>query len=139
MSKIKCDKCCAEIKIKTLFLDEAGCENCGNKIDFSTMSELSGMRQGLLLGVAVFVGVILFIIMLKMHVTFSELPELIMGMSAQMTVYVLIVALVLVIIVAEIEKALGCSIYEKKRIQHEELEREAEARRLAEEQEQENE
>lgn len=132
MSKIKCNKCGGEIKIKTLFLEKAGCEQCGNRIDFTTMSALSGLRQGLMFGAAVVVGIVLLIIMLKLHIRFSEIPELLAGLSAQAAALVLMGALLLTIVVGAIEKSVGCSIYERERIKEEEAE--AAGRKNAEEQ-----
>lgn len=123
MSKVTCSKCGAEIKIKTLFLERAGCENCGNSIDFTTMSSLSGLRQGLMFGAAVVVGVAALIIALKMHVRISEIPKLFYSMSAQAAAVLLMGALLLVLIVATLEKVIGCRIYERERIREEEAER----------------
>ncbi|MBQ8002114.1 MAG: hypothetical protein IJ297_01580 [Clostridia bacterium] len=76
MSKIKCNKCGSDIKIKTIFLEKAGCENCGNSIDFTSMDQLSGLRQGLMLGTAVVCGVALLIFMLSSGISFGELGSL---------------------------------------------------------------
>ncbi len=129
MSKVKCNKCGKTIKIKSLFLEKAGCENCGNSIDFTTMDELSGLRQALMLGAAVVCGIVLFIVMIKMNIRFDQLPSLISDMSAQAAALLLMGGCVLVIVVGELEKIIGCSIYEKNRKREEELEKIAEQKR----------
>ena len=135
MSKITCRKCGAQIKIKTLFLERAGCENCGNSIDFTTMSSLSGLRQGLMFAAAAIVGIVALIVALKMHIRLNEIPKLFMSMSAQAAAMLLMGALLLVLAVATVEKIIGCRIYEKERIREEEAERAARERETEEENE----
>lgn len=129
MSKIKCNKCGADIKINTIFLEKAGCENCGNRIDFASMDQLSGLRQGLMLGTAVVCGVALLIFMLTMGIGFNELGAIWSGMSAGAAGMILLGACVLVLIVGTLERVIGCAIYEEWRKREEELEKIAEQKR----------
>lgn len=130
MSKIKCNKCGGEIKIKTLFLERAGCENCGNSIDFTLMSSLDGLRQGLMLITAVIVAIFLWIFLAKNGMKLSDLSTIISTMSVQSAGMLLILACVVVLIVGTLERVIGCSIYEKERKREEELERIAEKKRM---------
>lgn len=129
MSKIKCNKCGADIKINTIFLEKAGCENCGNRIDFTAMDQLSGLRQGLMLGVAVVCGVALLIFMFSMGIGFDELGAVWESLSAGAVGMLLLIACVLVLIVGTLERVIGCSIYEEWRKREEELEKIAEEKR----------
>ncbi len=129
MSKIKCNKCGADIKIKTLFLERAGCENCGNSIDFTNMDSLSGLKQGLMLATSVFVFAVLFVVMLVGDIKLSQLPEVFASLSVQGFGLLIIAACLLVLIVGTLEKVIGCRIYEKERKREEELEKIAEERR----------
>lgn len=129
MSKIKCNKCGSEIKIKTIFLEKAGCENCGNSIDFTSMDQLSGLRQGLMFGAAVVCGIVLLIAMLSTGIGFGELGTLFVEMSVGAAGLLLLGACVLVLIVGTLERVIGCSIYEEWRQKEEELERLAEKKR----------
>ena len=129
MSKIKCNKCGADIKIKTIFLEKAGCEACGNRIDFTSMDQLSGLRQGLMLGVAVVCGVALLIFMFSMGIGFDELGAIWTNLSAGAAGMLLLVACILVLIVGTLERVIGCSIYEEWRKREEELEKIAEEKR----------
>lgn len=136
MSKIKCNKCGADIKIKTIFLEKAGCENCGNSIDFTTMDSLSGLRQGLMLAAAIVVGIVIFAALLVSDISLRELPTLFYDMSIQAFGGLIIAAMALVVIVGTLERVIGCSIYEKERRRSEELERIAAQKRAEEEKEQ---
>lgn len=129
MSKIICNKCGEKIKIKTIFLERAGCENCGNSIDFVNMDSLSGLRQGLMLATAVFIGVVFFLFMLVFDVSFSQLPELVKTMSLEAAGILLLLMCVIVLIVGTLERIIGCRIYEQERKREEELERIAQAKR----------
>lgn len=129
MSKVKCNKCGSDIKIKTIFLERAGCENCGNSIDFTSMDQLSGLRQGLMFATAVVVGVAFFIFMLVTDIDFGALPEVFAAMTVEAMGLLLLAACVLVLIVGTLEKVIGCSIYEQWRVREEELEKLAEKKR----------
>lgn len=129
MSKIKCNKCGADIKIKTVFLETAGCENCGNRIDFTKMDQLSGLKQGLMLGTAIVCGVALLIFMLSMGIGFSELMTIFTELSVGAAGMLLLVACVVVLIVGTLERVIGCNIYEEWRKREEELEKIAEQKR----------
>ena len=129
MSKIKCNKCGAEIKINTIFLEKAGCETCGNRIDFTAMDQLSGLRQALMLGVAVVCGVALLIFMLSMGVSFGELGALWADMSLGAAGMLVLFACIIVLVVGTLERVIGCSIYEEWRKREEELEKIAEEKR----------
>lgn len=129
MSKIKCNKCGCDIKIKTVFLETAGCENCGNRIDFTSMDQLSGLRQGLLFATAVVCGIFLFAVLAINGIGLSELPSLISEMSAGAAGMLLLFACVVVLIVGTLERVIGCSIYEQWRKREEEIERMAEKKR----------
>lgn len=129
MSKIKCNKCGSDIKIKTIFLEKAGCENCGNSIDFTSMDQLSGLRQGLMLGTAVVCGVALLIFMLSSGISFGELGSLWAELSVGAMGLLLLFACVVVLVVGTLERVIGCSIYEEWRKREEELERIAEQKR----------
>jgi DNA-directed RNA polymerase subunit RPC12/RpoP len=133
MSKIKCNKCGATIKIKTMFLENAGCENCGNRIDFTTMDSLSGLKQGLMLATAIIVGIGIFAALIVFDVSLKELPYLIKDMSIQSFGAILILAMLIVVIVGSLERVIGCSIYEKERKRNEELEKKAAEKRMQEE------
>ena len=108
MSKIKCNKCGADIKIKTLFLERAGCENCGNSIDFTNMDSLSGLKQGLMLATSVFVFAVLFVVMLVADIKLSQLPEVFASLSVQGFGLLIIAACLLVLIVGTLDKVIGC-------------------------------
>lgn len=129
MSKIKCNKCGADIKINTIFLEKAGCESCGNRIDFTSMDQLSGLRQGLMLGTAVVCGVALLIFMFSMGIGFDELGAIWTGMSAGSAGMLILLACIVVLIVGTLERVIGCSIYEEWRKREEELEKIAEEKR----------
>lgn len=129
MSKIKCNKCGSEIKIKTIFLERAGCENCGNSIDFTKMEQLSGLRQGLMLGTAVVVGLILLVLILGSGMSLGELSTIFSEISARGAGLLLIFACIVVLIVGSLERIIGCNIYEQWRKREEELERIAEKKR----------
>ncbi len=129
MSKIKCNKCGADIKIKTIFLEKAGCENCGNSIDFTSMDQLSGLRQGLMLGTAVVCGVALLIFMLASGISFGELGALWAELSVGAMGLLLLLACVVVLVVGTLERVIGCSVYEEWRKREEELEKIAEKKR----------
>lgn len=129
MSKIKCNKCGSEIKIKTVFLERAGCENCGNSIDFTSMDQLTGLKQGLMLGAAIVCGVVILIAMLSMGIGISDFAVLFTEMSVGAAGMLLLGACVLVLIVGTLERVIGCSIYEEWRKREEELERIAEKKR----------
>lgn len=131
MSKIKCNKCGADIKIKTLFLEKAGCENCGNSIDFTLMDSLNGLKQGLMLATAFVVTVLLWIFLAKNEIKLTELASVISSMSVQAAGIILIGACILVLIVGTLEKIIGCRIYEQCRKREEELERIAEQKRAS--------
>ena len=130
MSKIICNKCGEKIKIKSLFLETAGCENCGNRIDFSNLDALSGVRQALLLGVSIFLGIAAFIFMVINDVSFSELPHVFASMSAGAAGMMLLFLMVVIIIVGWLEKVIGCREYEHWRKREEELEKIAEKKRM---------
>lgn len=123
MSKIKCNKCGADIKIKTIFLERAGCESCGNSIDFTNMDALSGLKQGLMLATSVFVFAVLFVVMLIADIQLTQLPEIFASLSVEAFGLLIIAACVIVLVVGTLEKIIGCRIYEKVRIREEELER----------------
>ncbi len=129
MSKIICNKCGEKIKIKSVFLETAGCENCGNRIDFSTLDALSGVRQALLLGVSVFLGICAFIFMVINDVSFSQLPQVFASLSAGAAGMLLLFLMVVIIIVGMLEKSIGCRVYEQWRRREEELEQIAEQKR----------
>ena len=129
MSKIKCNKCGADIKINTIFLEKAGCENCGNRIDFTAMDQLSGLRHALILVTAVVCGIALLIFMLSMGISFDELGAIWASMSAGSAGMLLLAACVIVLIVGTLERVIGCSIYEQWRQREEELEKIAEEKR----------
>lgn len=134
MSKIKCNKCGADIKIKTIFLEKAGCENCGNSIDFTLMEQLSGLRQGLMFGGAVVIGILLFVFLVGSGIGLNELSGVIASMSAGAAGMLLLGACVFVLIIGTIERIVGCRIYEQWRLREEELERIAEKKRAEEQQ-----
>lgn len=123
MSKIKCNKCGETIKIKTMFLERAGCENCGNSIDFTKMDALSGLKQGLMLATAVVVGIVIFLILLLNDIKLSELPALFSEMPIEVFGMLLIGAMLLVVVVGSLERVIGCRVYESYRKREEELER----------------
>ena len=129
MSKIKCNKCGEKIKIKTIFLEEAGCENCGNRINFSTLDALSGVRAGLLFAVCAILAVVGFFAMMIYGVRFDQLPQLFLGMSVTATGLLLLVMIFVVLIVGTLEKWIGCHVYEQWRKREEELEKIAEKKR----------
>lgn len=129
MSKIKCNKCGETIKIKTIFLERAGCENCGNSINFANMDSLSGLRQGLMFAVAVICGIAIFAVLLLNDISLSQLPQLFAELSLQGFGILLIAAMILVLIVGTLERVIGCRIYEKERKREEELEKIAEQKR----------
>lgn len=129
MSKVKCNKCGSDIKITSIFLEKAGCENCGNSIDFTAMDQLSGLRQGLMLGTAVFCGVALLIFMLASGISFSELGALWEELSVGSMGMLLFFACVIVLVVGTLERVIGCSIYEEWRKREEALEKIAEEKR----------
>lgn len=129
MSKIKCNKCGSDIKIKTIFLERAGCENCGNSIDFTKMDQLDGLRQGLMLGTSIFVGVVLMLLVLGSGMSFNDISAIFSQISARGAGILLFFACVLILLVGTLERVIGCRIYEQWRAREEELERIAEAKR----------
>lgn len=129
MSKIKCNKCGSDIKIKTIFLERAGCENCGNSIDFTKMEQLDGLRQALMLGTAVVVGLVLLVLILGSGMSLGELSTIFSEISARGAGLLLIVACIIVLIVGTLERIIGCGIYEQWRKREEELERIAKQKR----------
>ncbi len=132
MSKIKCNKCGADIKIKTVFLEKAGCENCGNSIDFTLMEQFDGLRQGLMFASAVVVGILLFVFLIGSGIGLGELAGVISSMSAGAVGIFLLAACVFVLVVGTIERIIGCRIYEQWRLREEELEKIAEKKRAEE-------
>ncbi len=129
MSKIKCNKCGSDIKIKTIFLERAGCENCGNSIDFTKMEQLDGLRQALMLGTAAVVGLVLLVLILGSGMSLGELSTIFSEISARGAGLLLIVACIIVLIVGTLERIIGCGIYEQWRKREEELERIAKQKR----------
>ena len=129
MSKITCNKCGEKIKIKTIFLERAGCENCGNSIDFVNMDSLSGLRQGLMLLTAVVVGIVFFLVMVFYDINLNDLPTLVQSMSMEALGVLVFLTCVMALIIGTLERVIGCHIYEKERKFEENLERIAEIKR----------
>ncbi len=121
MSKVKCNQCGETIKIKTIFLESAGCENCGNRINFSTMDALTGVRAGLLFATAAILGVACFIVMVMADVKFAQLPQVFLSMSIEAFGLLLLFLMVVVLVVGTLERIIGCRVYEQWRKREEEL------------------
>ncbi|MGM9552340.1 MAG: hypothetical protein ACI3XA_08825 [Clostridia bacterium] len=129
MSKIICNKCGEKIKINSVFLETVGCENCGNRIDFSTLDALSGVRQALMLGVSIFLGIVGLVFMIANDISFSQLPAVFADLSAGAAGMLLIFLCIVVLLVGQLEKMIGCRVYEDWRKREEELEKIAEKKR----------